>query len=102
MRVTPENLPCVYKAFDLIMRDNGGINRVEPEREYYEVPEEWTPQLSNIDAALSTLDKDEFMLFCTGDYDLVLSFTADHPSFNLVNEFLDAFFNDWERHGAKT
>jgi hypothetical protein len=101
MRVTPENFPQIYKALDLITRDNGGINRVEPEREYYEVPEKWALHLSNINAVLSTLNNDEFVCFCVEDSGGLVSFAPVHPLFKLAGEFLDAFFNEWEGGDAK-
>jgi hypothetical protein len=95
-RVTRQSHPAVFAAFREIDYDNGAVNRLEPERRYYDVPEPWLKVLGTAQVALAPLTPEQLSTYCCGEFEESGELAARLAIPNSVSELLNAYFNGWE------
>lgn len=94
-RVTKRNFPAVFTALREIDYDNGAVNRLEPERQYYDVPEPWLHHLQTAETALSVLTPDQLSVYCCGEFEEAGELAARLGIPNCVSDLLCAYFDGW-------
>jgi hypothetical protein len=95
-RVTQRSHPAVFAAFREIDYDNGAVNRLEPERRYYDVPGPWLRVLGTAQAALAPLTPEQLSTYCCGEFEESGELAARLAIPNAVSELLNAYFNGWD------
>lgn len=88
--------PMLHTAFEVVSHDGGN----SAGHAVYFVPEGWTDQLDQIEAALARLSPDDFDRFClpTDDEDGLIAGTD--AALHAANRLLGAFFEDWAEDAA--
>ena len=94
MHVSAENFPNVYKAFLETDYDNGCINRYNPKKDAYVIPDAVANQLPVVEQQLASLSPEDFETFITGELEEV-EIIRDRGLVE-ADHFLNLFFEDWE------
>ena len=97
MKVDEKTFPYVFNAFREMDYDNGAVNRYEPEREAYSVPQPFASWLAESEAALKSLTDEEFEEFCCGEHSDVMALAGRSPGLAKAHELLQAYFEQWEK-----
>lgn len=75
--------------------DNGMVNRLEPERTYYEIPDKFHNLLNGTENALGKLTTEELNDFvCGAKYDQIQGNYI--PNLTDADQFLTLYFNQWD------
>lgn len=96
--ITAETHPHTFKAFQLIDYDNGSINRITCPRgapKSYDVPAPHDLQLKVVEGFLGSLTADAMDDVCCGCQDDVAELYKDDSFYEVVDAFLNAYFEDW-------
>lgn len=89
--MTATSHPLLHEAFETISHDSGfGAGH-----EGYSVPPEWADRLAEAEAALGTLDRIDFEVFCIGDADEMEEICLRSPQLERAHALLGSFFEDW-------
>lgn len=67
MTITIESHPKVFAAFRNIDYDNGAVNRLEPERKQYTIPERFDALTIRSEAELADISDTDLDALCCGE-----------------------------------
>lgn len=96
IRVTADALPALFSALTTLSYAMGAVNRHEPERAFYDVPDRFADDLVHIDIALEHLTEDDIETFCDGDEEDIKEIAGRNPSLARANELLNVMFDSEE------
>jgi hypothetical protein len=96
IRVTADRFPALFSTLTTLSYAMGAVNRHEPERAFFDVPERFADDLEHIDIALEHLTEAEIETFTDGEDTEIQEIAGRNPSLTRANELLNVMFDSDE------
>ncbi len=88
-------LPNLYQAFLEIAYDNGAVNRLEPEKSEYMLPDDLQQEAEIANENISRLRTDELETLCCGEYQESQDVLLANQLNPCTDVILQRFFEEW-------